>query len=288
MALNIADKLNKESKDLVRLCEELIGFFRNIMLIKSMKESRELVNASDGEFQKLYEISKRAELSRIIDIMDTLESSLERMTKVCSFKIEFEMCLVRLCSPELNVTKEEIINRLEKLEKLVFSKDFISVKEEKNEPEKQVSDKNALKKTYAKKEKDLSQSQVISEREIEEPNNQGLLDIEDLQKNAQKMTNWQEVLDVLKGYSHTIAMAFAGSTAYISGQFVLIDAPKEMAFELLRKSSQRDKMRLAIKQVTGKSYKLGPYKLLKKEIKEDPLETLAKLAKDLGVNVTAE
>ena len=55
-------------------------------------------------------------------------------------------------------------------------------------------------------------------------------------------------------------MAFRGSCAYLSDPYVLIDSDNEMAFELLRKSSQRDKIRTAIKEVTGKSYKLGPYK----------------------------
>ena len=64
----------------------------------------------------------------------------------------------------------------------------------------------------------------------------------------------------MKGYSATISAAFTGSSAYVSGDYVLIDAPREMAFELLRKSSQRGKMRDAIQQVTGRVYKLGPYR----------------------------
>lgn len=54
---------------------------------------------------------------------------------------------------------------------------------------------------------------------------------------------------------------------------MLIDAPQELAFELLRKPSQRDKMRDVIRQVTGKVYKLGPYKQPEKKAAEqqDPL-----------------
>lgn len=67
----------------------------------------------------------------------------------------------------------------------------------------------------------------------------------------------------------------------------MFDAPKEMAFELLRKSSQRDKMRDAIQQVTGRVYKLGPYKnKAEEEQKADPLAELAGLARDAGIEVT--
>ena len=59
-----------------------------------------------------------------------------------------------------------------------------------------------------------------------------------------------------------------------------------MAFELLRKSSQRDKMREAIKNVTGKAYKLGPYNGAKtEENSEDPLKALANKARRIGITV---
>ena len=92
----------------------------------------------------------------------------------------------------------------------------------------------------------------------------------------------------MKNYSATISAAFTGSSAYVSGDYVLIDAPREVAFELLRKSSQRGKMRDAIQQVTGKVYKLGPYKPAapEEEQQEDPLLRLADRARDAGIEVT--
>ena len=92
----------------------------------------------------------------------------------------------------------------------------------------------------------------------------------------------------MKGYSATISAAFTGSSAYVSGDYVLIDAPREMAFELLRKSSQRGKMRDAIEQVTGRVYKLGPYRRPEKQEAEaeDPLLRLTGMAREAGIPVT--
>lgn len=60
-----------------------------------------------------------------------------------------------------------------------------------------------------------------------------------------------------------------------------------MAFELLRKSSQREQMREAIRQATGRVYKLGPYR--RKEdthtVNSDPLKQLAKQAEQAGIDV---
>ena len=116
----------------------------------------------------------------------------------------------------------------------------------------------------------------------------GPVDMEALQQGAKRMTDWPEVLEYLKDYSHVIASAFHGSVAYVNGDFVLIDAPNSMAFELLRKSAQRDKMRVAIKEITGRTYKLGPYRREYQEKKQekDPLEQLAAAAESAGVSVT--
>ena len=108
--------------------------------------------------------------------------------------------------------------------------------------------------------------------------------MEEIQANAQRLSVWPEILQVLRGYSQVIASAFTGSSAYVSGDYVLIDA-KDMAFELLRRSSQRDKMRDAIQQVTGRIYKLGPYKKKEEKEKKDPLSELAGIAEDAGIEV---
>ena len=109
-----------------------------------------------------------------------------------------------------------------------------------------------------------------------------------LSKNAEKMKNWPEVLDCLKSHSKMISTAFKDSTAYISGNFVLTDAPNSMAFELLKKSSQREKLRNAIKEVLGNTYKLGPYKknkLDKSNNDKDYFSELIDSAEKAGVEI---
>ena len=111
--------------------------------------------------------------------------------------------------------------------------------------------------------------------------------LEELCANAVPFAEWPEVLQLLKEYSRPVSAAFQGSAAYCSGNYMLIDAKNSMAFELLRKEEQRQKMRDTIRQVTGRDYKLGPYKRPGEpsEFKEDPLELLAKQAEAAGIPV---
>ncbi len=81
-----------------------------------------------------------------------------------------------------------------------------------------------------------------------------------------------------------MAMAFEGSAAYVNGDYLLIDAP-DIAFELLKKHEQRNRLRQAVLQVTGRVYKLGPYRKPAEQEEADPMEELARRARELGVPV---
>lgn len=281
-ALQVIAKLDKASKDMLRLTFELLCVFRNLMLIKTLKkDAQDLMVVSADEYKNLCKIAQSLTLETIIFIMDTLQLSFEKMSKGCNAKIELEICLVKLCDPKLSYSKEAIVNRLENLEKKL---DMLSLNAEIIKADTKADLKNNLEKDTAEAPKLGEETTKSSEKKLEHS-----LDMNSLQKNAQKMSNWSEVLKILNEYSHTIATAFKDSTAYISGDFVLIDSENEMAFELLRKSSQRDKMRTAIKNITGKAYKLGPYLKNKENVnneKVDPLKELAETARQMGVNVT--
>ena len=252
------------------------------MLIKTLKSAQNLLIISDEDYKKLKDLAEKVTLETIIFIMDTLQQSFEKMSKGCDAKTELEMCLVKLCSPKLNYSNEAIANRIDKLEREINLLKA-ELKTEFKENQLNVKEKESLSEKSTSKEMLAEKTDEILKRKPSSAD----IDVMELQKNAQKMTNWNEVLEVLKDYSHTIATAFKGSTAYISGDFVLIDSQNEMAFELLRKSNQRDKMRMAVKNVTGKAYKLGPYTGTKAEDEpEDPLNELADTAKKMGINVT--
>ncbi len=51
-ALSLIDKLHSESKDMARLCAELIDHFRNFMLIKTVKNPRDMFIMNDEEFDE--------------------------------------------------------------------------------------------------------------------------------------------------------------------------------------------------------------------------------------------
>ena len=270
--------LYEDSKDMARLCEELSSHFRSLMLIKTMKDARRLLAVPEEEYGALEKQALAMPLSAVLHGLDTLQDALERMGRGADRRTEMEMAVIRLCSPELDVSPSALLRRIEALEQGAPRRtapppaaEAAASGEQAPAPDSPAPPaRRAPEKTAAPEKAAPAASSA------------------ELARNAVPLEAWPEILRIVKNYSATISAAFTGSSAYVSGDYVLIDAPREMAFELLRKSSQRGKMRDAIQQVTGKVYKLGPYKPAApgEEQQEDPLLRLADRARDADIEVT--
>jgi DNA polymerase-3 subunit gamma/tau len=272
-ALAIVDRLYRSSKDMARLSEELASHFRGMMLIKTMKDARSILAVPESEFERLEKQALSTPLTTILHAMSTLQDALEKMYRGEDRRMTFEMAMLRLCAPQLDSSADAILRRVEALEQGIPRKQPAPAGRV-EKPDAGAAEKKSADKTRAAPTK--------AEKEPEKPGT----DFEQLQREAQKLEEWPEILGIIRTLSPSAGAAFNGSSAYISGGYVLIDAPNRIAFQLLRRADQRDHMRQAIQQVTGKSYRLGPYrKPEKKDGGEDPLAQLAKDAEAEGIKV---
>ncbi len=313
-ALSAVDSLYRESKDMNRLCEELAEYFRGLMLLKTMKDTSALLSVSEKEQEAMTKQALAMPLSAILHGLDTLEDTLQKM-RYANPRTELEMALVRLCCAEVDTSLQAILRRLEALENgagPVKSREMPAKGERtlppeppeeaemipvSQEPSPQASppleEAASLepeaneRKTPAKEESRNSEST----EQKEPPPKQGSSaapSIEELSACAQRFLDWPEILEVIKGSTKSVAMAFSNSSAYINGEYMLIEAP-ELAFELLKRPEQRERMREAIRHVTGRVYKLGPYRKPSKEPeKEDFLGEVERRARDLGIDIEEE
>ena len=271
--------LYEDSKDMARLCEELSSHFRSLMLIKTMKDARRLLAVPEEEYGALEKQALAMPLSAVLHGLDTLQDALERMGRGADRRTEMEMAVIRLCSPELDVSPSALLRRIEALEQVARRAARLP-RRLRRLPHRESRRPHRIPR---RRQRAVRRKRRPHRKRLRPP-----LPRRSWPGNAVPLEAWPEILRIVKNYSATISAAFTGSSAYVSGDYVLIDAPREMAFELLRKSSQRGKMRDAIQQVTGKVYKLGPYKPAApgEEQQEDPLLRLADRARDAGIEVT--
>lgn len=322
-ALEVIDSLYRDAKDMTSLCEELEAHFRSLMLIKTVRNPRELVIMSDREYDAAVAEADYLTLSDIVYCMDVLSRAHSRMKDCPSPRTELEMAMVKLCAPELDKTDEALYARVAALEKALKRIEAtgiaapvapITPPQPAPEPEPQapiaaaepteesehidapepkaeeIAPKTEDKPVEAPAEKPVEKPKApVADQPVSKPAAKKSVDMDELYRNAKPFALWQDVVANIKEYSTALASAFSQATAYESGDYLLIDTDYEIAFELLKQSDRRDDVRRVVQEITGKVYKLGPYKRKEKEAtKDDVLDNFITQLKDKGVNVTEE
>lgn len=314
-ALEIVNRLYGESKDMARLCDELLSHFRTLMLIKSVKNPRDIIIMADDEFEQAQVQSDYLSLADIVYYMDVLSRAYQNMGRGTGDRTELEMAVVKLSSAELDGTVEALTARVTALEKAVKKGIRVNcvpeqvqavsqpVQSEPPKPEIQKSEPEKVQevKPVVETEKDepvAPTTKIQGQPAQEQPAltasapkkavQRQSVDLDAIYNNAQPFPDWAEVVNNMKPVSRTIAAAFANSSAYTSGKYMLIDTDNEMAFELLKNNERRQEIRQLIFETTGQHYNLGPYKRpsAKQEDKTDPVDRLVESLQGSDVIIT--
>lgn len=298
-SLEIIDRLYSESKDMARLCDELVEHFRALMLIKTIKNPRDILIMSDDEFEQAVTQSDYISLADIVFYMDVLSRAYQRMGRGTGDRTELEMALVKLSATELDGTVEALTARVTALEKAVKRGITVnyaqpaqqSVQAEAAQSASVPNTQTKVEEPFAKPEPEHKKAPVAKPApEVKPVAQRASVNLDELYDNAVPFARWVEVVDSLKSVSRSIAAAFAGSTAYESGNYLLIDTNNELAFDLLRQNGRRTEIKQTLLELTGKNYSLGPYKRStpKKVEKTDPLNSLVQSLEGSGVEITQE
>lgn len=298
-SLEIIDRLYSESKDMARLCDELVEHFRALMLIKTIKNPRDILIMSDDEFEQAVTQSDYLSLADIVFYMDVLSRAYQRMGRGTGDRTELEMALVKLSATELDGTVEALTARVTALEKAVKRGITVnyaqpaqqSVQAEAAQSASVPNTQTKVEEPFAKPEPEHKKAPVAKPApEVKSVAQRASVNLDELYDNAVPFARWVEVVDSLKSVSRSIAAAFAGSTAYESGNYLLIDTNNELAFDLLRQNGRRTEIKQTLLELTGKNYSLGPYKRStpKKVEKTDPLNSLVQSLEGSGVEITQE
>lgn len=314
-ALEIVNRLYGESKDMARLCDELLSHFRTLMLIKSVKNPRDIIIMADDEFEQAQVQSDYLSLADIVYYMDVLSRAYQNMGRGTGDRTELEMAVVKLSSAELDGTIEALTARVTALEKAVKKGIRVNcvpeqvqaasqpVQSEPPKPEVQKSEPEKVQevKPVVETEKDepvapttkiqgqpAQEQPVLTASTPKKAVQRQSVDLDAIYNNAQPFPDWAEVVNNMKPVSRTIAAAFANSSAYTSGKYMLIDTDNEMAFELLKNNERRQEIRQLIFETTGQHYNLGPYKRpsAKQEDKTDPVDRLVESLQGSDVIIT--
>lgn len=225
-------QLHSQAKDLYRVCDELILHFRSLMIINTVKKPDSLLTVTTNELARLKDDAQQYSLGETLDIIDALGATLEKMSRGANRRTELEMSLIRIARNMQKASDGDLAQRVEALEKLIRSGAFMR-KAQSEEPAVQTARPNP----------------ALPKRQVEE-----------LSDRAVQFMQWTQVLSLLEERKESaVFSALGGSRAYIADDFLLVDC-NDFGADLLRQTRVKDSLKAAIAQVTGKQYRLGPYR----------------------------
>ncbi len=118
--LKILDELVNRSKDVTRICEEMISHFRVLMLLKAGADNS-VVRLTSEDMTLYREQSEKFTLAQIMRCLSILSETFTSMGRVRTPAMLLEMCLIKLCTPALDLDEKAIAARMDKLEQMIAS-----------------------------------------------------------------------------------------------------------------------------------------------------------------------
>ncbi|MCI8497364.1 MAG: DNA polymerase III subunit gamma/tau [Clostridiales bacterium] len=264
--LDHLNTLHSASRDMTRLCEELVGHFRNLMLIKTLHDPRGLILCQESEYIRFQQQAQKISSSAVLFALSALEEALERMGLAVNRRILLETTLLRLCDPRLSTSPEALVRRIEQLEDALKSGGGIPT---------------AAGVPVASAERPAQTRQEQAEPETPKSAPAGAMDPPVQQPITEApvlLSGWPEILEKLATLCPPLHGVLDDSTAYLSGNRVLVDAPNAMFPMLIKQDGNKEILRQAIQQQTGKRYNLGPYTRRESDrtaSDSDPMQELA-------------
>ncbi len=273
-AIMLIDELHNSSVDMIRLLSELTNHFRDLMITKVVSGDKKPIVCSAAKMRALETQAQSFDIKEIMAILSVLQSAAANMQNG-NRRCEMEMAIVRLCNPEIRQDLASLERRIAELEANATLVDcggieyapLLPIKEENNDIE----------------EIPLPQDEYTAPSAPEETPAPTV----ENSANDGAVTNWVEVLGILRSTCPIIAGVLQDSKAYIDGDRLLIDSKNSQFKTLINSDNKtyRDSIRKAAEKVLGKVYKLGPYHAKTTEVAAtDPLQSFAQKLKQLENN----
>ena len=270
LALSIVSDLHNDSCDMERLCSEMLNHFRNLLIVKTVKNPYELIICVDEDMNRYRSQAEKFNLETILYCLSVIEKALVSLKNSINKRIETEMTVVRLCNPSVSNDNSALIVRIEKLEEAI--KNGITVKPKEN------FGTTIVRKTYTQPEPE----QPVQKEENDTPP----LPAEPPEENGGNQTSasgdvplnsWGDVVSSLQTIDRPLMSILTGSSAFIRGEHLLIKCDNPTFPQFIKVPLHSSALREAVTKVTGKKFRLGIYRSEQSSaVKKDPLADLIK------------
>ena len=127
LLFSMVDEMVAASRDVAVFWQELISYYRDMLVTKTVKDPSKYLDLTDSEREALLALSAGFTKETLLFHIGLLEDALFAMQKSYSVKRTVcEITLVRLCDPALDTSTEAILARLSRVEEQLVTGTFVS------------------------------------------------------------------------------------------------------------------------------------------------------------------
>lgn len=297
-AMSIISDLYQNSFDMERLCVEMINHFRNFLVAKTVRKSRELIICTDDEYNTILEASKEFTVESIVFALDLFQNTLVTIKGGASARIEVEMAFIKLCEPRMDESIASLLDRVSKLENAIKSgvkvqptqtavpapkEEYVPKEEPKPQPKAEPTSVPMPEPTPVEEEPLVQEQQpVVETPPVEHKTAPPVANPNE----TVEFTQWGDFMDVLHRTNIPLFGVLSGSKGYVRGEFFLLDSPNPAVRDFIKLPIHSKSIKAALLEVTGVHFKLGLFKRPAEQSapKRDPLEDLINQAQG-SVNI---
>lgn len=299
-AMSIISDLYQNSFDMERLCVEMINHFRNFLVAKTVRKSRELIICTDDEYNTILEASKEFTVESIVFALDLFQNTLVTIKGGASARIEVEMAFIKLCEPRMDESIASLLDRVSKLENAIKSgvkvqptqtavpapkEEYVTKEEPKPQPKAEPTPvpMPEPEPTPVEEEPPVQEQQpVVETPPVEHKTAPPVANPNE----TVEFTQWGDFMDVLHRTNIPLFGVLSGSKGYVRGEFFLLDSPNPAVRDFIKLPIHSKSIKAALLEVTGVHFKLGLFKRPAEQSapKRDPLEDLINQAQG-SVNI---
>lgn len=147
------DEVVTSSKDITVFWQDLISLYRDLLVVKTVRESAKYLDLTDFELRCLEKLATKFSREMLIYHCRMLEDALSDMQASGTVKrIIAELCFVKMCDDSLSTSTEALLLRISNLEARLASGDFVQSKVEEAPREEKIEKPKKKEKVEEKEE----------------------------------------------------------------------------------------------------------------------------------------
>ncbi|AYF53971.1 DNA polymerase III subunit gamma/tau [Clostridium novyi] len=264
-SIRIIDDVVYAGKDINLFIKDMIHHMRNLMMVKVSQNPEDVLDMSEENINFLKEQSKKIRIEEIMRCIRILQECEEQSKWSKQGRIYLELSIIKMCKIEYDTSKEVLLSRLNKLEKII-KEGNITIDTNISNTKNQFAENKSIKKVSS-----LNEQRLNLKEEILEVNSNSKITIEDVKK------SWKDILEIFKAKRHMVLYAslITGNVIQCKGGVITIKYDQQYAFNIKR--LEKEDSRKIVEEIFSHELKENvriKYIVDKKEEKKSPEEIL--------------